>query len=638
MSEEELYAEYSELMPELKEQFRMLQLIEASRPPTMVDELDELGLRMQSEEAPTREQREDPAPAVSTSAQKLTGLRDAKTRPEFHEYFKNVARLMLQVARALEYAHQEGVIHRDVKPSNLLLDTRGQIWITDFGLAKLSRGDITSTGSFAGTLRYMAPEQIRGKFDRRTDVYSLGITLYEMLTLQAAFQGTDYLGMMKQICEEGPVAPRDVNAAIPRDLETIVLRAIDRDCDTRYKSAEALADDLERFIEHREIRATRGRTIKRVAQGLMRRSVLWAVLAIALTAILVWRREFQAPPVTPHLAYILALTQAETAIQNERFQQAKAILEPYRNRPSFEVGVLLRRCQPDLRVFDQLTIGEGPVTQLIVEGTRIYAIADGVPVHFDRHDKIMQRGHEPWADQIFRSPDGPGWFGHRGGSLAWAWQVDGPRTCPLGDDQYVSAHAVISPDGQWISTADRRDQLRLWRYSAQDLKFNAVDYDLPASGKFRFAPVAEDQSPQLIIRANSRVTVVTVAPRVEEFVFAPGPICFGMIGDPPKLLAAEDQQIHLLSPRGISSDSIRVWDNGSVRTLYTLANGETIVAGLAHGHVGLWHRPSAQQMLMLNDAGETIRSLAASATEELLVAGGQHGTVYWWDATPPEEP
>ena len=145
-------------------------------------------------------------------------------------YFRTVGGLGLQAAEALDYAHHLGIIHRDIKPANLLVDVRGNLWVTDFGLARMQADcGLTMTGDLVGTLRYMSPEQAsarRGIVDHRTDVYSLGATLYELLSLHPAHDGRDRGELLNQMAFGEPKAPRTRNPAIPRDLETIVLKAI----------------------------------------------------------------------------------------------------------------------------------------------------------------------------------------------------------------------------------------------------------------------------------------------------------------------------------------------------------------------------------------------------------------------------
>lgn len=180
-------------------------------------------------------------------------------------YWKAVATIGSQAAEALHYGHSQGTLHRDIKPANLLLDTRGVVWITDFGVAKaIQSRDMTQTAEVTGTLRYIAPERFHGKTDARSDIYSLGLTLYEMLTLQWAFNVSDQHELTMQILSSDLIAPRRVNPGIPRDLETIVQKATAREPDRRYATAKELADDLQRFLEDRPIQARRTTPVERL--------------------------------------------------------------------------------------------------------------------------------------------------------------------------------------------------------------------------------------------------------------------------------------------------------------------------------------------------------------------------------------
>ena len=138
-----------------------------------------------------------------------------------------MARVGLQVAGALEYAHNQGIFHRDIKPSNLLLDGQGTVWVADFGLAKAVEGDdLTHTGDIVGTIRYMAPERFHGRCDARSDIYALGLTLYEMLALRPAFDQTGRQELIRHVMEEEPPRLRKLDPSIPRDLETVIQTAI----------------------------------------------------------------------------------------------------------------------------------------------------------------------------------------------------------------------------------------------------------------------------------------------------------------------------------------------------------------------------------------------------------------------------
>jgi serine/threonine protein kinase len=176
-------------------------------------------------------------------------------------HVRAVVRLAVQAAEALDYAHRRGVTHRDVKPANLLVDGDQNLWVADFGLARF-RGDagMTGSGDLLGTLRYMSPEQALAKhalIDHRTDIYSLGVTLYELLTLEPAFTGTDREQLLRQVAFDEPRRPRRLNRAVPAELQTIVLKAAAKDPGARYATAQEFADDLRRFLENKPIRARR---------------------------------------------------------------------------------------------------------------------------------------------------------------------------------------------------------------------------------------------------------------------------------------------------------------------------------------------------------------------------------------------
>jgi serine/threonine protein kinase len=254
----------------------------------------------------------------------LSTLRTARPR----DFFRIVAELGIQAADALDHAHQMGIVHRDIKPSNVMIEVRPlapgsagglshdlrqlehnpraepgaialttgdrplttpHLYITDFGLAHIeSDATLTMTGDLLGTLRYMSPEQAEGKsavLDHRTDIYSLGTTLYELLTLQPAFTATDRQALLKQITQDDPTPPRKLDRHIPTDLETIVLRSISKDPRDRYASAAELAADLRRFVSHAPIRAKPPTVLQRLAKWSRRHVAALVTATIMLTLI-----------------------------------------------------------------------------------------------------------------------------------------------------------------------------------------------------------------------------------------------------------------------------------------------------------------------------------------------------------------
>ncbi|MCS7469618.1 protein kinase [Stieleria sp. ICT_E10.1] len=206
-------------------------------------------------------------------------------------FFESAARLGAQAAEALEHAHQHGIVHRDIKPGNLMIDIESKIWITDFGLARIeSDAGVTMTGDLVGTLRYMAPEQALAKrviVDHRADIYALGATLYELLALRPVFDGQNRESLLKQIAFDEPRQLHHLNHAVPRDLHTIVHKSLSKNPDERYQSAQELADDLRAFGADEPIKARPLSIAQRTAKWTAKRRGLVAATALAMAMAIV---------------------------------------------------------------------------------------------------------------------------------------------------------------------------------------------------------------------------------------------------------------------------------------------------------------------------------------------------------------
>lgn len=203
---------------------------------------------------------------------------------------ETAARWLLAVARALDHLHRHGVVHCDLKPSNILLDEKGQPHVADFGLARILMADseITRTGEVLGTPSYMAPEQAAGhrrEVGPHSDVFSLGAVLYALLTGRPPFKGATPLETLIEVLESEPVPPHKLNPRVPRDLEMIVLRCLSKKPEERYPSAAALADDLERFLKGEDVHARRPALVRRIRQWARREPALAARLAIVALAL-----------------------------------------------------------------------------------------------------------------------------------------------------------------------------------------------------------------------------------------------------------------------------------------------------------------------------------------------------------------
>jgi serine/threonine protein kinase len=262
-----------------------------------------------------------PPDADTASAAALATGRSARDGT----FFRSVARLGVQAAEALDHAHQQGVIHRDVKPANLLLDAAGHLWVADFGLARCpAEPALTCSGDVLGTLRYMSPEQALAKrdlVDHRSDIYSLGATLYEALTLEPAYPGADREELLRQLAAGEPRPPRRLNPAVPVALETVVLKAMAREPERRYATAQELADDLRRFLEGRPVLASRptwreraGRWARRHRQAVAAAALLLflALAGLGTATAMLWEEQGRTK------AALTAARESEAEAQKQR--------------------------------------------------------------------------------------------------------------------------------------------------------------------------------------------------------------------------------------------------------------------------------------------------------------------------------
>ena len=210
---------------------------------------------------------------------------DAAKTLSIHEsgraYWTSVARIGENIALALQYAADQWVLHRDIKPANLLLDLEGKVWVTDFGLATELAGDgLTQTGDIIGTLRYMAPERLHGASSPLVDVYSLGATLYELLTLKPMFGDLPRDQMLQAVSSVAPKKPRSIDPRIPKDLETIVLKALAKEPKDRYSSAKLMAEDLRRFLDGKPILARGASALDQIGKWSRRNPAVASLLSI----------------------------------------------------------------------------------------------------------------------------------------------------------------------------------------------------------------------------------------------------------------------------------------------------------------------------------------------------------------------
>lgn len=338
-------------------------------------------------------------------------------------YWTGIAKIGIQIADAVQYAHANNTLHRDIKPSNIVIDSHGVCWVADFGLAKaIEDASISHTGSLAGTLAYMAPEQFRSHADARSDIYSLGLTLYELVTQQPAYYAIDRAQLLHKIMTSEPLRPRQIQPAIPRDLETILLKAMDREPNRRYQSAAALAEDLHRFLEDSPISARRSGIAERSWRYCRRNPVVAGLSATALMLVAM---------VAVSMAIGFANTRAALAaerIQRERAEAATNVAaqvldrlyerfapaphtprdgetdQDYEDKPVLSEGAAV--VLEDMLVFyDRLVIESGEVSPIYREKIAIaYRRVGDIRHQLGRFDQAVSAYQQSLA--IYRELDG----------------------------------------------------------------------------------------------------------------------------------------------------------------------------------------------------------------------------------------
>jgi len=367
------------------------------------------------------------------------------------EFLRPYLRLAIQIAEALDYAHSMGVVHRDIKPSNLLLDSHGEAWLADFGLAQV-RGDpgLTLTGDVVGTLRYMSPEQAYAKrvvVDHRTDIYSLGVTLYELLTLKPAITGNRRTEILTKIAFDDPTPPRALDRRIPAELETIILKAIAKNPDDRYQTAAALADDLRLFQNDEPIRARRPTWFQLAAKWSRKHKSLVASAGVIAAVV------FVATAVTAAIAWDAFLKQQERtreAVESWRRSEGGRLI----------ANALLQRSQ-DPALALGLAVRGAELHPGLEANNALVAVLDAI------HEQRSLQGHEGPVGHASFSPDGElvvttgdsSRFSHQTVQPTRVWHAATGAVLQTLNDGVTSTSAVFSPGGGRVLVASSPPKL-----------------------------------------------------------------------------------------------------------------------------------------------------------------------------------
>ena len=296
---------------------------------------------------------------------------------QFTDDIDKTARLMISIAQAVQHAHQRGVLHRDLKPNNILIDSTGAPHITDFGLAKRTEGgeSLTNTSAIMGTPSYISPEQARGEksLSTATDVYGLGAILFHLLTGRPPFQGNSPPEILLGVLNEEPPSPAAVNPKVSRDINTICLKCLEKESERRYQSAAELADDLQRWLNHEPILARRISPVRRAQKWLRRHPAVTSMLVMTLVAMLgitwQWRRAEAERERSEYQLYVnhIALAQHEWLAGNMEYGN-RNLSQCQPEHRQWEWHFMKRLCQPLLR-HATLSFGKN------IKGNRPTAIA-----------------------------------------------------------------------------------------------------------------------------------------------------------------------------------------------------------------------------------------------------------------------
>ena len=587
-------------------------------------------------------------------------------------FYRNVATLGLHVAEALAYAHRHGVIHRDIKPGNLLLDTSGTIWVADFGLARTGEDTLTQTGDIVGTLRYMAPERFNGRADPRADLYSLGVTLYELLTLQSAFDASDRVRLIRQVTQESPPAPRRIDPRIPRDLETIILKAIEKSPDVRYQSASDLAEDLRRFLAARPIVARRATIAERMLLWFRRNPVVAGLLAVVavLTVVLAVGSTVSALRLSEEQQRTQAnlgrvLNAEATAVQSEQaalLQSYRALVEQARAiRSSRRAGRRSEGLEAVARaasLLETLKLGDRQRLELRNEAIACLSLID-----LEECDEWTPP--EPGPQYVL--------------SIAWSIDKSGERFAydlasgeivihRLSDFQEVQRlpgiapfiHTLawkrpqieFSPDGRFLAAhgfvAGTQGQnlfgFQVWDLTNEKLVMKSVEGDSkrgPTRGAFAFAP--DSSRFYYVPHFNRMLRSVDLANGTESDLFElPSAVNHMSVHPAGQLIAVDVREGRTLD----DASAVHCLDLQSGETVHTLnhpagilslcwrSEGRQLLTAAGRGPAYLWDMTTPEGPAAVLRGHETIiNHIEASPDGNLLVTSSPDGTSRLWTAT-----
>jgi eukaryotic-like serine/threonine-protein kinase len=548
------------------------------------------------------------------------------------------AQLIATVARAVEYAHQRGVLHRDLKPGNVLVDEDEVPYLTDFGLAKHVHRDssLTLSGMVIGTPAFMAPEQAAGNTREVTtaaDTYSLGAMLYLLLAGRPPFQSEMSLEVLRRVVEEEPDRPNSINRHVDRDLETICLKCLEKAPSRRYRSAQALAEELERWLRGEPILARPSTTFEQFVKWARRKPAIAALsggLAAALIAGLAgvvwqWREAEDAREVAEERADLATRAREESDRQRVRAEDARTRLELKNAEDLFERGdtpkaiqalVAILRREPRHEIASQRLFSALMYRNFVLPETNV--------LH-----------HSRWVTRVRFHPDGQKLVAASLDQTAYLWQA------PPSSDQspiLLRHHGSItdaqfSPDGQWLATASRDRTVRLWDADDGSPRGGPLSFPSPVS-HLAFAPLGDWLA---VATAEGMVSIRGVrdgARRAEIILPGGTPRWIGFDPATSRLAMADGEQILVWNWQNEPAQVHRLSGASMIWTGAFSPSGQWLAAGCrSDGSVLVWnlHRPGEEPIRLQHRLA--VNSVQFSPDGHSLLTASRDGTARLWSTT-----